>query len=53
MKITISYIDAEEQEAAKILAALRPLLPGFRVHKNVSKTPFIRVNLTPRKPPKR
>lgn len=53
MKITISYTDAEEKEAAAILAALHPLLPGFRVHKNVSKPPFIRVNFTSRKPQKR
>lgn len=53
MKVTISYTDAEEQEAAKILATLRPLLPGFRVHKNISNPPFIRVNLSPRKPQKR
>lgn len=53
MKITIAYIPEEKEEAATVLAALRPLLPGFRVHKNVSKPPFIRVNLTPRKPQKR
>lgn len=53
MKITISYTAAEEQEAAGVLAALRPLLPGFRIHKNESKPPFIRVNLTPRKPQNR
>ena len=50
MKITISYTDAEEKEAAAVLAALHPLLPGFRVHKNVSKPPFIRVNFTSRNP---
>lgn len=53
MKITISYTDSEEQKAAAVLAALQPLLPGFRVHKNVSRLPLIRVNLSPRKPKKR
>ena len=53
LKITISYTEAEEKEAAAILAVLHPLLPEFRVHKNVSKPPFIRVNFTSRKPQKR
>lgn len=53
MKITVSYTEAEEKEATAVLAVLRPLLPGFRVHKNVSKPPFIRVNFTSRKPQNR
>lgn len=53
MKITISYTGEEEKEAAAVLAVLHPLLPGFRVHKNVSKPPFIRVNFTSRNPQKR
>lgn len=53
MKITVSYIGSEEQEADAVLSALRPLLPGVRVHKNVSKPPFIHLYLTTRKPQKR
>ena len=53
MKITISYTAAEEKEATAILAVLRPLLPGVRVHKNVSKPPFIHLYLTTKKPQKR
>ena len=53
MKITISYTAAEEKEATAILAVLRPLLPGVRVHKNVSKPPFIHLYLTTKKPKNR
>ena len=53
VKITISYIGAEEQEAAGVLAALLALLPGVRVHKNESKPPFFHLYLTTRKPQKR
>lgn len=53
MKITVSYITAEEQEAAAVLAALRPLLPGVREHKSESKPPFLHLYLTTKKPQKR
>ena len=50
MKITLSYIDAEEREAAAgVLAAILALLPGVRVRKNASKPPYIHVHLTTRK----
>lgn len=52
MKITISYTAAEEQEATAILVALRPLLPGVRVHKNEDKPPFLHLYLTTKKPGK-
>lgn len=50
MKITISYIASEEREAAGVLEALRPLLPGLRVHKNKAKPPFLHLYLTTKKP---
>ena len=50
MKITISYTASEEQEAAGVLAALRPLLPGLRVHKTEGKPPFLHLYLTTKKP---
>ena len=50
MKITVSYIGSEEQEAARVLAALRPLLPGVRVHKNECQRPFLHLYLTTKKP---
>ena len=49
VKIIISYIDAEEQEAAGVLAALLRLLPGVRVRKNTAKAPHNHLYLTTRK----
>ena len=49
MKITITHTDAEEREAAGILAALLRLLPGARVHRNVRRPPYIRIYITTRK----
>lgn len=51
MKITITHTAAEDREAAGILAALLRLLPGARVHRNVSKTPYIQIHITARKKP--
>lgn len=50
MKITIAYTSTEEREAARVLAALLQLLPGVRVHKAATKSPYIRIYLTTRKP---
>lgn len=50
MKITITHTAAEEREAAGILTVLLQLLPGVRVHKAMSKPPYIRIYLTTRKP---
>lgn len=52
MKITIAYTGAEEREANGVLAVLRPLLPGDRVHKNDNKPPFLHLYLTTKKPEK-
>ena len=52
MKITITHTVAEEREAAGILAALLRLLPGARVHRNVSRPPYIQIHLTTRRPGK-
>jgi len=49
MKITISYIGAEEQEAAAVVAALRSLLPGAKVRKKNAHAPFIHVYFTTKK----
>lgn len=53
MKIAVSYIGSEEQEAAGVLAALLELLPGVRVRKNESNPPFLHLYLTTKKPQKR
>ena len=50
MKLKITYQPEEQEDAASVLAALLGLLPGVRVHKNTSKTPYIYVYLTTRKP---
>lgn len=50
VKVIITHTAAEEQEAARALAVLLRLLPGARVHKTVSKPPYIRIYLTTRKP---
>ena len=50
MKLKLTYQPEEQEEAAGVLAALRGLLPGVRVHKNESKPPFIHVYLTTKKP---
>lgn len=52
MKITVSYIPEEKEEAAAVLAALRPLLPGVRVHESDRSPPFLHMYLTTRKPKK-
>jgi len=50
VKITIAYMSAEEQDAAAVMAALLRLLPGVRAHKNESKSPFLHIYLTTKKP---
>lgn len=50
MKLKITYQPEEQEQAAKVLAALSGLLPGVRVHKNASKAPFIHLYLTTKKP---
>lgn len=50
MKVIIAHTAAEEQEAARALAVLLRLLPGARVHKKVSRPPYIRIYITTRKP---
>lgn len=52
MKITITHTADEEVAAAGILAALLRLLPGARVHRNVSRSPYIQIHLTTRRPGK-
>ena len=50
MKITIAYLPEEREEAAAILAALRPLLAWEKVHKSDRHPPFSHIYLTTRKP---
>ncbi len=52
MKVTIAYIPEEQEEAAAVLAALRPLLPGHKVRKSDRHPPFLHLYLTTRKPGK-
>lgn len=50
MKITISYIEDEQKEAATIVAVLRRLQPGFKVRESDRHKPFLHVYLTTKKP---
>mgnify|MGYP001110036148 CR=1 FL=1 len=50
MKITIAYISEEQEEAATILAALRPLLAWEKIRKSKVTPPFNHIYLTKRKP---
>lgn len=50
MKVTIAHTAEEREEAAAVLAALRPLLPGVRVRKSDRHPPFSHIYLTTRKP---
>lgn len=50
MKITIAYTSSEDPKAAAVVAVLRDLLPGVRVHKNDAKNGFYHVFLTTKKP---
>lgn len=43
MKITISYIAAEEREATGVLAALLQRRPGAKVRRDKSKLPRLAV----------
>lgn len=49
MKVNITYTLEEKEEAAAVLAALRPILPGLRVHKNDRSPPFLHLHLTTKK----
>lgn len=49
MKITIAYIPEEQEEAAAVLAALRPLLAWEKVRKSDRHPPFLHTYLTTKK----
>lgn len=46
MKIAISYVAAEEQEATAALAALRRLHPDGKVRKSDRHPPYLHIYLT-------
>ena len=50
MKITIAYISEEQEEAATILAALRPLLAWEKIRKSKVTPPFNHIYLTTKRP---
>lgn len=50
MKITIAYISEEQEEAATILAALRPLLAWEKTRKSDRHPPFKHIYLTTKRP---
>ena len=50
MKITISYIEDEQKEAATIVAVLRRLQPGVKVRESDRHPPFKHTYLTTKKP---
>lgn len=49
MKITVAYIPEEQEEAAAILAALRPLQAWEKVSKSDRHPPFKHIYLTTKK----
>lgn len=53
MKITISYIEDEQKEAATIVAVLRRLQPGVKVRESDRHPPFKHVYMNTTKPGKR
>lgn len=53
MKVTVAYIPAEQEEAAAVLAALRPLMAWEKVRKSDRYPPFLHIYLTTGKPKKR
>ncbi len=50
MKVIIAHTAEEREEAAAVLAALRPLLPGVRVRKSDRHPPFKHIYLTTKRP---
>ena len=49
MKITISYIPSEEQEADRIFRFVRSVLPAAKVRKSTTHQPRVCIYLTTRK----
>lgn len=52
MKIKITYLSAEDQEAADIQAAILRRFPGVKIHKSDAHPPFKHIYLTTKKPGK-
>lgn len=50
MKITISYIPAEQKAATADLEVLLQRHPGARVHKSDTRPPYKHIYLTTKKP---
>ena len=50
MKITIAFTEKEQENADTIVAVLRRLHPGIKVHKSDAHKPFFHMYLTTRKP---
>ena len=53
MKITLAYIQDEQEDAANTVVALRRLYPGIRMRESGRQPPFKHLYLTTKKPKKR
>lgn len=49
MKVKVSYISEEKQEAAGVLAAIRSVLPAVRMRKSDRNPPYKHIYLTTKK----
>ncbi|HIS69117.1 MAG TPA: hypothetical protein IAA58_07160 [Candidatus Gallacutalibacter stercoravium] len=52
MKVTIAYIDGEEQTAGVIQRFVEGLLPKVRIHQSDNNPPYKHIYLTTKKPHK-
>ena len=50
MKIKITYLPAEDQEAADIQAAILRRFPGAKIHESEAHPPFKHIYLSTKKP---
>lgn len=50
MKIKITYLPAEDQEAADIQAVILRRFPGAKIHKSYAHPPFKHIYVSTKKP---